>query len=734
MTLPQPCPEVGCPGHISPDWYCDNCGAKADASPPETGEGGPQAASSGMSETPDVSLASSTGTMIGPSAHSGGRRRRNVSGQTSSRRSRLGEGIVDVPVAPTVDPASVILTSPVVAEDRRFCADCGEPVGRPRAGGPGRLSGFCRKCRHPFDFSATLRPGEVVAGQYEVAGCLAHGGLGWIYLARDEPLDDRWVVLKGLLNAGDQAAMAVAVAEKRVLAEIQHPNIVEIYNFVTHRNDGYIVMEYVGGPSLKDIVEGRREGHGGVPNPLPVDQAIAYILAALPAFSCLHSRRLVYCDFKPENVIQVGDQVKLIDLGAVHRIDDLEGDVYGTVGFQAPEIAEMGVSEASDVYTLGRTLAVLTLDFRYTHRDLRHVLPEPSHHPALAQFESFHRFLLKATAHHPDDRFQTVAEMGDQLLGVLLEVVALATGDPQPSPSAVFGPVSDDEVLAALAIDAADPAAAFLANVAGDSPRAVLDKIDDAILAGQVVETVEVRLRRARELIEVGDHHGAKAELDKVETDDPWEWRATWLRGVGALATGELSAASQAFDRCWSEAPGELAPKLAAALAAERSGELAQAAALYEIVVTVDPAYVAAAKGLARCRTEAGDADGALSAYDRVPRANRAYPSAQVDAVRTLIRFGRYSEAHSRLERKTIEIDQGRRAELDIDLFEAALTTLADGTSSPTTSDAEGAFGERSVRLNLEDAYRRLAGLTSDPPERWRLVDRANQVRPRSLL
>jgi serine/threonine-protein kinase PknG len=672
--------------------------------------------------------------MIGPSARSGGTRRRNVSGQTASRRSHLGEGIVDVPVAPTVDPASVILTSPVVAEDRRFCADCGEPVGRPRAGEPGRLSGFCRKCRHPFDFSATLRPGEVVGGQYEVAGCLAHGGLGWIYLARDKHVNDRWVVLKGLLNAGDQAAMAVAVAEKRFLAEIQHPNIVEIYNFVTHDNAGYIVMEHVGGPSLKDILGGRREGHGAVQNSLPVDQAIAYILAALPAFSYLHSRRLVYCDFKPENVIQVGDQVKLIDLGAVHRIDDLEGDVYGTVGFQAPEIAEMGVSEASDVYTLGRALAVLTLDFRYTHRDFRHVLPEPSHHPALARFESFHRFLLKATAHHPDDRFQTVAEMGGQLLGVLHEVVALATGDPQPSPSAMFGPVSDDEVLAALAIDAADPAAAFLANVAGDSPRAVLDKIDDAILAGQVVDTVEVRLRRARELIEAGDHHGAKAELDKVEREDPWEWRATWLRGVGALATGELDAASQAFDRCWSEAPGELAPKLAAALAAERAGELAQAAALYEIVVTVDPAFVAAAKGLARCRAEAGDADGALSAYDRVPRTHRVYPSAQVDAVRTLIRFGRYSEAHSRLERKTTEIDQGRRAELDIDLFEAALTTLADGTSSPTTSEVEGAFGQRSVRLKLEDAYRRLAGLTSDPPERWRLIDRANQVRPRSLL
>ena len=80
-----------------------------------------------------------------------------------------------------------------------------------------------------------LDPGDLLGGQYEVVGCLAHGGLGWIYLARDKAVNDRWVVLKGLLNQGDEAAMTAAVAERRFLAEIEHPNIVEIYNFVTVR-------------------------------------------------------------------------------------------------------------------------------------------------------------------------------------------------------------------------------------------------------------------------------------------------------------------------------------------------------------------------------------------------------------------------------------------------------------------------------------------------------------------
>ena len=58
-----------------------------------------------------------------------------------------------------------------------------------------------------------------MAGQYEVLGCLAFGGLGWIYLARDRNVSDRWVVLKGLLNTGDADAMAAAVSERSAAAE-----------------------------------------------------------------------------------------------------------------------------------------------------------------------------------------------------------------------------------------------------------------------------------------------------------------------------------------------------------------------------------------------------------------------------------------------------------------------------------------------------------------------------------
>ena len=87
-----------------------------------------------------------------------------------------------------------------------------------------------------YSFVPKLSRGDLVGGQYEVQGCIAHGGLGWIYLAIDRNVHNRWVVLKGLVNSGDADAMAAAAAEALALAEVEHPNIVRIYNFVEHKD------------------------------------------------------------------------------------------------------------------------------------------------------------------------------------------------------------------------------------------------------------------------------------------------------------------------------------------------------------------------------------------------------------------------------------------------------------------------------------------------------------------
>src|SRR5262249_15965092 len=152
---------------------------------------------------------------------------------------------------------------------------------------------------------------DVVGGQYEVVGCLAHGGMGWVYLAKDRNVSDRWVVLKGLLKTGDEDATAPPLPQRRFLPPGEHPNIRKIHNFVQHDGAGYIVMEYVGGTSLKTLLVERRTANGGTASPVPPAQAIAYMLEILPALGYLHRTGLLFCDFKLDNVIQSEHSLKL---------------------------------------------------------------------------------------------------------------------------------------------------------------------------------------------------------------------------------------------------------------------------------------------------------------------------------------------------------------------------------------------------------------------------------------
>ena len=210
-------------------------------------------------------------------------------------------------------------------------------------------------------------------------------------------------------------------------------------------------MEYVGGKSLKDIANERRTARGRR-DPLPVEQACAYGIEALEALGHLHSRNLLYCDFKVDNAIQQNDQLKLIDMGAVRRMDDDESPIYGTIGYQAPEVAALGPSVASDLYTVARSLAVLTFDFQGYTNVFVDSLPDPEHIDVFRTYESFYRLLVRATDPERARRFASAEEMAEQLTGVLREVVALQSGEQRPSVSQLFGPelrVVDTELMSA---------------------------------------------------------------------------------------------------------------------------------------------------------------------------------------------------------------------------------------------------------------------------------------------
>jgi serine/threonine-protein kinase PknG len=745
------CAQPGCTGTIE-DGFCNVCGmAPAAAVPPSSA---PATAATVPSKT-EATVAGS-GRMSGRTMSSRTGSSRSSRGTGSSRRGRLGAGLVEVPSVPYRDPAQAVLANPEVAERKRFCSNCGDPVGRTREGKPGRTEGFCRQCGTAYSFTPKLAPGDLVGGQYEVLGCIAHGGLGWIYLAKDRNVNDRWVVLKGLLDTGDSEAMAAAVAERRFLAEVEHPNIVRIYNFVQHPDPrsgtlvGYIVMEYVGGSSLKDLRSQRDTA--GLLIPLPIGQAIAYALEMLPALGYLHGLGLVFCDFKPDNVIQSQEQLKLIDLGAVRHIDDDESPIYKTDGYCAPEIGREGVSFDSDLYTVARTLAVLTVNFDYLGK-FRDTLPDAADVPLFARHGSYYRLLRKATDPDPDRRFASAAEMADQLTGVLREVLATDDGTQRPAMSTLFSPErrvfgGDPDrwpsapdaasVIAALPVpqvDPTDPAAGLLATSTVTEPAEVI-----ASLSSAPAMTVELRLRIARARIEQGDLAGATRDLDTIAADEPGDWRPMWYGGFAALAGGDTSTARRMFDEVYTNLPGESAAKLALAYAEERAGNAAAAARYYELVWRTDHGYVSAAFGLARVRLAAGDRAGAVAVLESVPSHSSHYVAAQLAAVKA----GMYARtpaelteadlvsASTRLE--AVELDTERRARLSIEVLETTRgwldTTPAGGPVRRSGKVLGYSLTERDVRLGLEKCYRSLARLSTTSAQRIALVDRANAVRP----
>jgi serine/threonine-protein kinase PknG len=715
------CAEPGCTGQIV-DGYCDLCG---------------MAPKAGVTSAPaSLTVARTIGSATARS------RRGTTARATGSVRSQLGAGLIDVPAVPYRDPSIAIMAKPDVAENRRFCARCGEPVGRSREGQPGRNEGFCRKCGGPFSFRPKLAAGDVVADQYEVVGCLAHGGMGWIYLARDHNVSDRWVVLKGLLNTGDDDAMAAALAERRFLAEVEHPNIVKIFNFVQHEHSGYIVMEYVGGRSLKELRTSGGE-NGDAPAPLPAEQAIAYMLAVLPALGHLHRSGLLFCDFKLDNVIRTADSLKLIDLGGVYRTDDPGGPVYGTAGYQAPEISTMGPSIPSDLYTVGRTLMLLCVDLKGYQSTFVHSLPPAAEVPLFAEFDSLYRVLEKATAPDPDDRFQTADEMAEQLVGVLREIVARREGSPPPPrPSALFSADlrarpdrPDHERLPVPSVDGDDPASGFLATLSAAVPADVVRLLRDA-----PEQTVEVQLRLAKELIDAGQADEADGVLDEIVRDDAWEWRALWLRGIAELARQRPERAAPLFREVYLAVPGELAPRLALGVALESAGDHAAARPWYDIVSRTDPSYTNAAFGLARCCLALGDRDGVLDAYGRVEERSSTHTEARVATICCLAGedeappggVGDLVAADAIL--RDIDVDARQRAALTARLLASALACLDedDAVPGPDVRVAGRALEDRDLRAGLELAYRDLARLASRAAERIELVDAANEVRPRT--
>jgi len=733
------CARAGCSGTIE-DGYCNVCGmaeaAPAGATARGTGTGTSQGSSATGTSPMGAAGSGRTGsspsgrTPSGRSGRSGRSTRSGRSARTGSSRSgrtarALGGIALARPPLPPQDPLAVLI-APEVPDRKRFCSNCDAKLNRE--------GGFCPKCGQQYSFKPTLGAGDVVAGKYEVKGTIAFGGLGWIYLGLDTVLS-RWVILKGLLNAKDPRMIEIAVKEREFLAAVKHANIVGIYDFVTHGEQGFIVMEFVNGKTLMSL----RKEKGG---PLPVAEAISYVIEILPAFQYLDEMDLVYCDFKPENAMVEEDTVKLIDMGAVRRADDAHGDVYGTTGYVAPE-ARDAPTPVSDLFSVARALAVLVGDFDFKGK-YEHALPPAAEVKAFAENEALYRFLLKATRPKAEERFQSANEMLEQLVGVLRDVGG--AGDVPRIESDLFDPDSDSGVeshehkghdgIPRLKVDRDDAAAnVILAAGAVGDPARRLAMFERALQSYPL--SVELRLRRLDELISVGRYADAEEALAKVQQEHPTDWRTAWYRGRAMLAQGRTQETLVAFEGILSEMPGELAPKQAVARAHEASGNLDTAVRYYDAVSRADASFTSAAFGLARCLERKGDRDGAAEAYRRVPATSSKFAQAQMALAKLLlkhdgqgaIRLQDLTGASDAVEAVAGQLEGLEVHELRADLLHRAAQYLEDGGKADVRILGRP-FERRALRRGAEDELRACARLAGADEERIRWVDRANAVRP----
>lgn len=315
---------------------------------------------------------------------------------------------------------------------------------------------------------------RILSDRYEVLRHIARGGMAEVYLARDHLLD-RLVAVKELFPeyARDQAFVERFRREAKAAASLNHPNIVAVYDWGEHQGNYFIVMEYVDGQALRELVRG--EG------PILPERAAEIAGDIASALDFAHGHGVVHRDVKPGNVlITRPGEVKVTDFGIVARAGgghDLTrtGLVMGTATYFSPEQAQgLAVDARSDIYALGVVLYEMVcakppftgddpVAIAYQH--VREVPPRPrEQNPDVPP--DLERVILTAMTKRPDDRYPTAQAMRADLLRLL-------RGQPvEGGPLTAIVAEVGDPTTVADAVDATRVAEAQLPVEAGAPPPA----------------------------------------------------------------------------------------------------------------------------------------------------------------------------------------------------------------------------------------------------------------------
>lgn len=271
--------------------------------------------------------------------------------------------------------------------------------------------------------------GEVLSERYEIHECIGEGGMARVYKAWDRLLH-RWVAVKVLREqyASDEQFVERFRREAQAAASLSHPNVVNIYDVGEIRGTYYIVMEYVRGISLKELI--RRE------RVLSVDRAVDIVRQVAAALSHAHKNNLIHRDIKPHNILITEEgRVKVTDFGIARAASTATltqtGLVIGSVHYFSPEQARgAGVSEQSDIYSLGVVLyELVTGRVPFTGESpiavaLQH-LQEPVRPPSQINPNipsALEEVIMRALAKRPKDRYASVDEFRAALKSARMEV------------------------------------------------------------------------------------------------------------------------------------------------------------------------------------------------------------------------------------------------------------------------------------------------------------------------
>ncbi len=283
-----------------------------------------------------------------------------------------------------------------------------------------------------------LNPGMRI-GPYEVLSSLGAGGMGEVYRARDTRLG-RDVAIKVLPAefASDPDRLHRFEQEARAAGQLNHPNIVALYDIGTHEGAPYIVTELLEGESLREKLAG---------SPLPPRKVLGVAIQAASGLAAAHEKGIVHRDIKPENLFVTTDgHVKILDFGVAKlapRRQVVEGPVaptvvggtdpgfvMGTVGYMSPEqVRGLSVDHRSDIFSLGCVLYEMVTGRRAfagaTAADtmtaiLTEELPDPSA-TATAVPPSLGRVITHCLEKGPDERFQSARDVAFDLQAALAE-------------------------------------------------------------------------------------------------------------------------------------------------------------------------------------------------------------------------------------------------------------------------------------------------------------------------